>query len=171
MVRSLVRFLSSTMLVSVALVAMPVAAPAQEAQATDLHFNTSITQVYGSPYPLTGRLDLQVFPAGHLRGYYHTSYYKLFIPVVGGRDGDYIWLDIGPSSVDLGLGAGPEGRLYIVGTMNADGSFSGQVFPQQAASLAATTIAQEFPSPQPTSNDQYIIKGTPVGDSAPTPAP
>ena len=31
------------------------------------------------------------FPDGHLRGYYHTSLYKIFIPVAGGRDGTYIW--------------------------------------------------------------------------------
>ncbi len=58
-------------------------------------------------YPLTGRLDLQIFPNGMVRGYYHTSYYKIYIPVTGGRDGDYLWFDIGPSTVDLGLGAGP----------------------------------------------------------------
>ena len=71
---------------------------AASAQTTRLHFKTAITQVYGSTYPLTGSLDLQIFPAGTIRGYYHTSYYKLFIPVAGGRDGDYIWFDIGPSS-------------------------------------------------------------------------
>ena len=41
------------------------------------------------------------------------------LPVAGGRDGDYIWFDIGPSSVDLGLGAGPQGKLHVVATMNA----------------------------------------------------
>ena len=74
---------------------------AASAQATDLRFTTAITQVYGSEYPITGRLDLQIFPAGTLRGYYHTSFNKLFIPVAGGRDGNYIWFDIGPSSLDL----------------------------------------------------------------------
>ena len=108
MVRSLERFVSCIALVGVALVATPGRAPAQD-QPTELHFTTAITQVYGSEYPITGRLDLQVFPGGHLRGYYHTTYNKLFIEVVGGRDGDYIWFDIGPSSLDLGLGAGPQG--------------------------------------------------------------
>ena len=89
--------------------AVAVAPIAASAQSTDSHYTTAITQVYGSAYPLTGRLDLQIFPSGNLRGYYHTSYYKLYIPVAGGRDGNYIWFDIGPSSLDLGLGAGPEG--------------------------------------------------------------
>jgi hypothetical protein len=31
-------------------------------------------------------LPLELFPSGTLRGYYHTSYYKLYIPVAGGRE-------------------------------------------------------------------------------------
>src|SRR5579871_1856522 len=105
MVKSLVsRFVSSTALVCLAAAALTSTASAQTT--TDMHFTTAITQVYGSQYPITGRLDIQIFPAGNLRGYYHTSYYKLYIPVVGGRDGNYVWFDIGPSTVDLGLGAG-----------------------------------------------------------------
>jgi len=172
MVRSLVlRFVSSTALVSLALLALTSTA---SAQATDLHFTTAITEVYGSQYPLTGRLDIQVFPAGNLRGYYHTSYYKLFIPVVGGRDGSYMWFDIGPSSVDLGLGAGPEGKLHVVGTMNGDGSFSGQVYPETAAVLSGLSMQNEFSSPAPAStgsNDQYIFSATPTTDIEPTPSP
>src|SRR5580704_2086792 len=100
MVRSLVlRFVSCTALVCLALATLTSPASAQAAT-TDLHFTTSITQVYGSQYPITGKLDLQVFPGGHLRGYYHTSYDKLYIQVVGGRDGNYIWFDIGPSSIE-----------------------------------------------------------------------
>jgi hypothetical protein len=172
MVRSLVlRLVSSTALASLALLALTSAA---SAQATDLHFMTAITQVYGSQYPLTGRLDVQVFPAGNLRGYYHTSYYKLFIPVVGGRDGNYMWFDIGPSSIDLGLGAGPEGKLHVVGTMNGDGSFSGQVYPETAAVLSGPSMQNQFPSPSPASagpNDQYIFSATPTTETEPTPVP
>jgi hypothetical protein len=168
MVRSLVlRFVSCTALVCLALSAVRATA---WAQATDLHFNTAITQVYGSKYPITGRLDIQVFPNGIVRGYYHTSYYKLYIQVVGGRDGDYIWFDIGPSSIDLGLGAGPQGKLHVVGTMNADGSFRGQVYPEQAAVLAGPSMQQQqFPNPSPTSNDQYIFAATPAADNQPVP--
>jgi len=101
MVRFLVRLVCCMALVSGALLVSPCAA---SAQAKPVQYTTAITQVYGSTYPLTGRLDLELFPDGTLRGYYHTSYYKLFIPVVGGRDGDYMWFDIGPSSIDLGLG-------------------------------------------------------------------
>ncbi|HEY2554132.1 MAG TPA: hypothetical protein VGI15_02690 [Candidatus Cybelea sp.] len=173
MVRSLERFVSCIALVGVALVATPGRAPAQD-QPTELHFTTAITQVYGSEYPITGRLDLQVFPGGHLRGYYHTTYNKLFIEVVGGRDGDYIWFDIGPSSLDLGLGAGPQGKLHVVATMNSDGSFKGQVYPQTAAVLSGAAMANSFAVPQPTdanSNDQYIFAGTPTSDSGSMPPP
>jgi len=159
-----------------AAVALPNAASAQAA--TELHFTTAITEVYGSQYPLTGSLDLQIFPAGNLRGYYHTSYYKLNIPVAGGRDGNYIWFDIGPSSVDLGLGAGPEGKLHVVATMNGDGSFRGQVYPQTAAVLSGLSIQYDFTnSPtagSPTSQnttDQYIFAGTPKAEAEATPGP
>lgn len=166
MVRSLVlRVVSCTALVCLALSALRGTA---WAQATDLHFTTSITQVYGSKYPITGRLDIQVFPSGTIRGYYHTSYYKLYVPVAGGRDGDYIWFDIGPSSIDLGLGAGPEGKLHVVGTMNADGSFRGQVYPETTAMLSGPSMQQQFPNPLPTSNDQYIFAATPTGEPVPT---
>ncbi len=136
---------------------------------TEIHYLTSITQVYGSPYPLTGRLDMQLFPDGTLRGYYHTSFYKLFIPVAGGRDGNYIWFDIGPSSVDLGLGAGPGGKLHVIATMNGDNSFRGQVYPETAAALSGiaaqtnsgeTTAVPPFnlgPTPGNPAGDQYIF--------------
>jgi hypothetical protein len=138
-----------------------------------MQYTTAITAVYGSKYPLTGRLDLEEFPDGSLRGYYHTSYYKLFIPVVGGRDGDYIWFDVGPSSIDLGLNAGPQGKLHFVGTMNGDGTFRGQIYPETAAVLSGLALQQQqaFPNPQPTSNDQYTMTGTPATDMESTPQP
>ena len=37
---------------------------AQTSQPTVLHFSTAITEVYGSQYPLTGHLDLEIFPTG-----------------------------------------------------------------------------------------------------------
>jgi len=173
MVRSLVsRFVGYAALASM-LFAVPAAAwaqtPAPNAQ-TDLHYTTSITTVYGSQYPLAGRLDLQYFPGGHLRGYYHTDFYKLYIDVVGGRDGDYIWFDIGPSSLDLGLGAGPEGKLHVVATMNADGSIRGQVYPQTAAQLSGPAAQYQAANPQPTSNEQYLFSATPT-QSAGSPQP
>jgi len=171
MVRSSVlRLVSCIALGSMALAAAPSAVSAQSTDqaATDLHFKTAITEVYGSEYPLTGHLDLQIFPSGILRGYYHTTYYKLYIPVAGGRDGNYIWFDIGPSSIDLGLGAGPQGKLHIVATMNSDGSFRGQVYPETAAVLSGLSMQYNFSSPSPTqanSNDQYIFAATPTTEA------
>ncbi|HZV76141.1 MAG TPA: hypothetical protein VFF63_00120 [Candidatus Babeliales bacterium] len=166
------RFVSGIALGCAMLAVLPIASPAQGTESPQ--YTTAITTVYGSQYPLTGRLDLQIFPDGHLRGYYHTSYYKLFIPVVGGRDGNYIWFDIGPSSIDLGLGAGPEGKLHIVATMNNDGSFRGQVYPETAAVLSGLAMQYQFASPAPlseTSNDQYIFSATPAAQPEPTPSP
>jgi len=168
MVGSLVvRFLSC-----VALVCMGVAAVATSAsaQTNGTHYSTAITQVFGSQYPLTGRLDIQVLPDGTVRGYYHTTYNKLYIQVTGGRDGNYIWFDIGPSSIDLGLGAGPEGKLHVVATMNSDGSFRGQVYPETAAVLSGLAMQYQFANPSPasaTSTDQYIFMATPTSQVEP----
>jgi hypothetical protein len=167
------RFGSCFALVCVAAGAITSAASAQQSS-TFYHYETAITEVYGSEYPLTGKLDLQVFADGTLRGFYHTTYYKLFVPVAGGRDGNYIWFDIGPSSVDLGLGAGPQGKLHVVATMDNDGSFRGQVYPQTAAVLSGVAMQNEFSSPSPTSansNDQYIFKATPTSAVEQTPQP
>ena len=170
MVRSLGRLVSCMALVGATLLGTPNAASAQATgSATQLHYTTAITQVYGSQYPISGKLDLELFPAGNIRGYYHTSFYKLYIPVVGGRDGSYMWLDIGPSSIDLGLDAGPEGKLHVVGTVNSDGSFRGQVYPETAAVLSGISMQSQFPNPQPTSDDQYIFNATPTTAPEPTP--
>jgi hypothetical protein len=145
MVRSIRRLVSCVTLASLGAV-VPIAATAQ---ATEYHYSTAILEVYGSQYPLTGSLDLQIFPNGTVRGYYHTSYYKLYVPVAGGRDGDYIWFDIGPSTVDLGLGAGPEGKLHVVATMDKDGAFRGQVYPETAADLAGLDMQYDMTGSSP----------------------
>lgn len=174
MVRSFIRLVSCAALVSaIALASVATATAQQQPQPTQLHFTTAITQVFGSRYPLTGHLDVEVFPGGNLRGYYHTSYYKLFVPVVGGRDGDYIWFDIGPSSLDLGLNAGPNGKLHVVGTMNTDGSFRGQVYPETMAVLSGPSTQNQFAYPNTGTGtaDQYIFAGTPTTDYDATPRP
>jgi len=174
MVRSSVlRFVSCAALVCM-VVAIPPSAAFAQAQPQELHFTTAITEAYGSEYPLTGHLDLEIFPSGTLRGYYHTSFYKLYIPVAGGRDGSYIWFDIGPSTIDLGLGAGPQGKLHVVATMNGDGSFKGQVYPETAAVLSGLAMQYQFASPSPNSqnsNDQYIFSAAPTTEYQATPAP
>lgn len=163
----------------IALVCIPIAIPsAVSGQTNSSFYTTAITEVYGSPYPLTGRLDLDLFSDGTLRGYYHTAYYKLYIPVAGGRDGNYIWFDIGPSSIDLGLGAGPQGKLHVIATMNNDGSFRGQIYPETAAVLSGLSMQYQFASPPstslnsaPSSTDQYIFTATPTTEVEQTPRP
>lgn len=171
MVKSLVRRLVSY--VALGSVGVAALASGASAQTSNLSYETAITQVYGSKYPLTGRLNLEIFPDGHLRGFYHTTFYKLNIPVAGGRDGSYIWFDIGPSDLDLGLGAGPQGKLHVVASMNGDGSFRGQVYPETAAVLSGLAMQYQFNSPPPgasqDSNDQYIFTATP--ESAPESSP
>ena len=127
---------------------------------TDYHYETTITTVYGSPYPIAGNLDIQITQAGILRGYYHNAYQKAFIQVVGGRDGNYIWFDIGPTSVDLGIpgvDAG-NGRIHIVGTLSNDGTIHGQLFPN----FGSGAPREISPQPSPTENDQYLFAAKPV---------
>lgn len=147
---------------AIALATLPLSANADDSGTpTEYHYTTAVTQVYGSQYPVAGHLDLQIFPNGNVRGYYHNAYVKAFIQVVGGRDGNYLWFDIGPTLLDLGFGNTPGERLHVVATMNGDGSFRGQLYP---AFDAQATVAS-MPNPQPTQNDQYIFAAKPVDKS------
>lgn len=161
-----------TALLSITVATLPSASLADaSAGPTEYHYSTAITTVYGSQYPIAGHLDLEVFPAGNLRGYYHNAYQKAFIQVVGGRDGTYIWFDIGPSPVDLGLGIGTGERLHIVATMDSDGSFKGQAFPlnpgavnppPSAANARANASAMISPVNQTADQQQYIFSAKTV---------
>jgi hypothetical protein len=160
----------------------PVAAGAQETSggATVYHYATSITQVYGSQYPIAGHLDLEIFPSGIVRGYYHNAFQKAFVPVTGGRDGSYIWFNIGPTLVDLGFLSGPNGIAHIVATMDNDNSFRGQIYPEATASSAsavtnvpsANNIGNaEIASPPvqgvvTVPNEQYLFAAKPIDKSA-----
>src|SRR5579863_5812673 len=100
MVRSFAVRMASLALVAALAAALPLNAGAQNTTAnapTEYHYSTTVTQVYGTQYPIAGHLDLEVFPSGIVRGYYHNAFQKAFIRVVGGRDGNYIWFDIGPT--------------------------------------------------------------------------
>jgi hypothetical protein len=167
MVRSVRRFVSCVVLASMGLVVQPLQAAAATTTAAPAptYFTTSIVNVYGSPYPLTGVLDLQIFPNGILRGYYHTSYYKIYIPVTGGRDGDYIWFDIGPSNLDLGLGAGPGGKLHVVATVNKDGSIRGQVYPESASDISGLAMQYNVSGANPIDTGGGIVGGGSGGDA------
>jgi hypothetical protein len=163
------RVFGRLVLTALLLMALPAAAAAQATAAaqasptagpTEYHFSTAITTVYGSKYPVAGHLDLQVFPSGTLRGYYHNAYQKAFIQVVGGRDGDYIWFDIGPTIDDLGLAIAAGGKLHVVATMSSDNSFRGQAYPEfPEANVSATSVGT---SP----NDQYIFAAKPIEKSS-----
>jgi hypothetical protein len=150
-------------LLSLSAAVLPIAAAADAGNgASETHYSTAITTVYGSQYPIAGHLDLELSSSGTLRGYYHNAYQKAFIQVVGGRDGNYIWFDIGPSQIDIGLGIGTGERLHIVATMNGDGSFRGQAFPQMTL---ADVSAMTSPVNQAVTHDQYIFAATPVEKS------
>ncbi len=60
------------------------------------YYTTKFVQVYGSPAPYLGTLQLQISPDNIVSGYYRPDN-QSFIPVTGGRDGKDIWFDIGGS--------------------------------------------------------------------------
>jgi hypothetical protein len=166
-----------TLAVALAAAALPLTASAQDAAGAApavYHYATTVTPVYGSPYPIAGHLDLEIFPDGILRGYYHNAYQKAFVPVVGGRDGNYIWFDIGPSPVDLGLGVYQGGKFHVVATMGSDNSFRGQIYPElngiQMSGGNPNTGGQSQTSAVPvaeaTASDQYIFAAKPVKKSS-----
>jgi len=164
------RFASAISLALLAATTAPAVADAPAAGWTDYHYETKITTVYGSPYPIAGKLDIQITPAGILRGYYHNAYQKAFIQVVGGRDGNYIWFDIGPATTDVGI-PGVEsgsGRIHIIGTLSGDGSIHGQLFPHYGVTNDSIPSVgpQSAGAPGDGSGDQYLFAATPVAKDA-----
>ena len=144
-------------------------APA-EASAAALHFDTAITAVYGSPYPIAGKLDISITSDGIIKGYYHNAFQKAFVQVTGGRDGNYVWFDIGPANVDLGLPAEQMNeRIHFVGTMSSDGSMHGQIFPNYRGNGEGNSAIA--PAPSPTENDQYLFAAKPAEKDAGTTNP
>jgi hypothetical protein len=132
-----------TMVTLVTLAFVPFWAGAQGTPSapTVYHYSTSIAPYYGSQYPIAGHLDLQIFPSGIVRGYYHNAYQKQFIPVSGGRDGNYLWFNIGPTIIDLGLFTGPNGIAHVVATVGSDNSFRGQIYPEGSATTGDAQTA------------------------------
>jgi len=156
------RVLAGCALAALLCAARPAAGLAQtpSAEPAEYHFSTSIATAYGSQYPITGHLDLQIYPNGILRGYYHNAYQKEYIQVNGGRDGGYLWFDIGPSNIDLGIAAGTPGRIHVIATMNADNSFRGQAYPEYPEPVVIGDIQGRSPS------EQYVFAAKPIEKSA-----
>ena len=101
---------------TVGLMTMAVPAAAVIVQASSVsHYSTSMTLLYGISGPYTGALDLTLNADGIVNGYYFPADYSvMFVPVVGGKTGDSIWLDIGSTDITH-----VDGRLHngvIVGT-------------------------------------------------------
>jgi hypothetical protein len=131
-------------LVTFAFVPLTAGAQGTSGGPTVYHYSTSITPQYGSSYPIAGHLDLEVFSDGIVRGYYHNAYQKAYVPVTGGRDGNYLWFNIGPTIIDMGFLAGPNGKAHVVATMDDDNSFRGQIYPEGTATGDAA--ASNFPA-------------------------
>lgn len=76
-----------------------------------------MTELYGSPAPFSGTLDLKVNPGGIVSGYYFEADGAMYVPVVGGLTGDRIWLDIGRS-----------GSMHVEGQVEPRGVITGTAF-------------------------------------------
>ncbi len=85
--------------IGLALCTLPAAAAADTGLAT-AHYSTAMTQLYGSSGPYTGALDLRIDAEGIVDGYYFPADFSaMYVPVVGGKTGNSIWLDIGSTAV------------------------------------------------------------------------
>lgn len=169
MVRSFAARMATLVLAAALTAALPLNAGAQDtttAAPAQLHYATSVTQVYGTQYPLAGHLDIEIFPGGNLRGYYHNAYQKAFIPVVGGRDGNYIWFDIGPTLQDPGLGISTGGRLHVVATVNTDNSFRGQIYPESQTTDIGENVGATLSAAVAGANEQFIFAAKPIEKSS-----
>ena len=60
------------------------------------YYNTRLVEIYGSPAPFAGTLQLRISPDNIINGYYRAEGgLGTYIPITGGRDGDDVWFDIG----------------------------------------------------------------------------
>jgi hypothetical protein len=179
------RTLTMVTLVILALVPLTTGAQVTPVSTTVYHYSTLITPYYNKSYPIAGHLDLEILPNGIVRGYYHNAFQKEFVPIAGGRDGNYLWFNIGPTIVDLGLFTGPNGIAHVVATMSGDNSFRGQIYPEPndttrtgegttPLGLPVTNLptanrmapfALQTPS-DPVPAEQYIFTGKPVEKSS-----
>lgn len=84
--------------------------------AASYHYDITLTQQFGSTVPFTGTLDLTIDGSGIVNGYYHPSDSETaFITVIGGRQGNDIWMDIGRNA-----------SLRVRGQFDRNGAIKGQ---------------------------------------------
>jgi hypothetical protein len=96
-------------------IAMPQASMAHvvtPSQSITANYTTKLVPQYGAG-EWAGSLTITTQPDGAITGTYRTDAGDL-IPVVGGRDGDHVWLDLGLRSA-----------LSIVGTVDESGEIHG----------------------------------------------
>ncbi|MGH7737499.1 MAG: hypothetical protein ACREMP_06485 [Candidatus Tyrphobacter sp.] len=67
------------------------------AQEPSQHFDVRIWNDITHAYPFTATMELRYRADGVVRGFYHPAGLPSFVPIVGGRTGDSIWLNIGTS--------------------------------------------------------------------------
>ena len=94
--------LRATALAAAAIVAAPAVSHAAVAVDAITHtvranYDASFGPVSGFAVPYTGTLHLTMTPDGIINGYYRPNG-ETFVPVMGGRDGRSVWLDIGRSA-------------------------------------------------------------------------
>jgi hypothetical protein len=115
------------------------------------HYDTSLTQLYGSTAPYSGTLDLRVDSSGIVNGYYHPEGVTSFVQVTGGSDGTHIWFDIGR-----------KGGLHVNATIN-DGVISGDAITYaDATPQHSDSVTSEVPTDGP-----FKFKATPIENPGP----
>ena len=81
-----------------------------------MHYTTRFQPEFGVG-EADGTLDLTIARNGMINGTYHPEFGARFVPVVGGRQGDHVWLEFGFS-----------GRPRVEATIASSGAISGTTF-------------------------------------------
>lgn len=93
-IRKLGATIAATVLALIA-PAATMAAPAQTSAIQSYSTTLNAWNYGGANWPYPGTLKLQIWPNGIVSGWYSNYYDTSLIPVVGGEQGQHIWLDIG----------------------------------------------------------------------------
>jgi hypothetical protein len=76
-----------------------------------VEYQTAMRPINTLDYPVTGRLEIRTNSDGIITGYYRPADNNSFIPVNGGVDGKYVWLDIGRSGATRVNGTYQNGEI------------------------------------------------------------
>jgi hypothetical protein len=105
-----------------------IAAVDRQAAAVTIHYATRFEPEFGVGES-DGTLDLTIARNGIINGTYRPEFGARFIPVIGGRQADHVWLEFGFS-----------GRPRVEATIATSGAISGTTFGSNPLTFEAQPV-------------------------------